>query len=251
MKRFGSLLILTLFLSCAKNSIDTPVIPVIDEGAVTGTIKSFDKYGDINADYTDVTVKLIDKGNQVFTTSVSQNGTFAFDHIVLGNITLAVNKPGYGFTDSLSFNHQETSDTLTDVYLVEELPFSFNLQSAGYSNSMFHFTGSYTYQSTDSYMVTAFLCFSKNSNVSINNTDLFWSPSSHTNVQIITGNTGGSSSLALQTFTDAGFVIGDTIYVTLIPGIVKFWTSYYDQNKNYNILHYKVSNTSNVVSFTL
>lgn len=251
MKLFGSLLLLTLLFSCAKNSIETPVNPITEEGAVTGTIKSFDKYGNLNANYTDLTVKLIDRDNHVFTTSISQNGMFAFDHVVFGNITLAVHKPGYGFIDSLTFNHLRTSDTLTDVYLIEELPFSFNLYSASYSNSMFHFTGSYTYQSMDSYMVSEFLCFSKDPNVSINNTGLLWSPSSQTNVQFITGNSGGSSSLSLQTLTNAGFSIGDRVYVTLIPSIVKFWTSYFDPNKNYNILHYKVGNTSNVVSFIL
>ncbi len=251
MKLFGCLLALAVLLSCAKTSVETPVTPLPVAGAVTGTIKAFDKYGNLNSNYTDVTVKLIDRQNQLFTTTIGQNGMFAFDNVVFGNITLAVHKPGYGFIDSLKFNHQKTSDTLTDVYLIEELPFSFNLSSVSYSNSMLRITGSYTYQSTDSYMVTEFLCFSKDPNVSINHTNLLWSPSSHTNVQFLAGFVNKSSSLSLSTLTNAGFQIGDRIYVTVIPSIGKFWTSYYDQNKNYNILHYKVGNTSNVVSFIL
>ena len=251
MKLFGSLLVLIIFFSCSKNSTDNTENSTPDVGAVNGNIKAYDKYGNANSNNSDVTITLIDKQNQIFTGSVNQTGGFSFNNIVLGEVKLAISKPGYGFTDSIKYNHQKVSDTLTDIYLIEQLPFSFQLHSAGYSNSMFNFSGSYNYSSTDSYMVTEFFCMSTDPAVSINKTNLIWSPGSQTNVQFIIGASGGSSSISFKTFTDAGFKSGDKIYVTLMPGITKFWSSYYDLNRNYEILHYKVENASNVKSFTL
>ncbi|RYZ28893.1 MAG: hypothetical protein EOO10_08025 [Chitinophagaceae bacterium] len=242
-----------VFFSCAKTSTDTetPQSPAPTSGAVRGSIKVFDRYGNENANYNDISLKLIDKQSRVMTALVGTNGTFSIDNISFGDVTLTIRKPGYGFTDSVKFSHQRVADTLSSISLIEELPFSFNLFSAGYTNGMLRFSGSYSYQSTESYMVSEFLCFSKDPNVSINRTNLFWSPSSQTNVQFITGTSGGSTSLALKTLTDAGFITGDKIYVCLFPSITKFWSSYYDQTRNYTILRYKVSNASNVVSFTL
>lgn len=257
MKFIYCMIAISLLASCSKKS-STPIItptppanPTPVSGVVSGTIKAYDKYGNENVNYSDISIKLIDKQQQVFTGTVNGTGTFRFDNIVTGNVTLAITKPGYGFIDSVKYDHEKSSDTLSNIYLIEELPFSFTLTSAGYSNSLFTFSGNYNYHSTDSYMVSEFLCFNTDPGVSINHTNLLWSPSSSTNVQFLTGTSGGSTSMSFQTLTAAGFKTGDQIYVTLIPSITKFWTSYYNQNNNYTILHYKVSNGSNVVSFTL
>jgi hypothetical protein len=251
MKVLNCLLVFSLFCSCSKNSTLSTKKPLPKAGAISGNIKAYNKYGNEEVNHSDITIQLIDKENQVLTGSVGESGAFRFENVLIGEVTLAISKPGYGFMDTLKYDHQKDTDTLTEVDLIEELPFSFHLNSAGYSSSMFRFSGNYNYHSTDSYMVTEFLCFSKDPEVSINHTSLFWSPSAHTNVQYITGTSGGSSDLSYQTLTDAGFKTGDKIYVTVIPGIVKLWTSYYDQNKNYKILHYKIGNASNTVSFIL
>lgn len=251
MKLFGCLLVLIIFFSCSKNSTDSTENPSPEAGSVRGNIKAYDKYGNVNSNNQDITVTLIDKQNQIFTGSVNQTGGFNFDNVVLGDVKLAISKPGYGFTDSIKYTHQKVSDTLTDIYLIEQLPFSFQLHSVSHFNSMFQFSGAFNYSSTDSYMVSKFLCMSTDPGVSINNTNLLWSPGGTVNVQYVMSFLSESSSLSLKTLTDAGFKIGDTVYVTVIPGIVKFWTSYYDHTKNYEVLHYKVGNASNVLSFTL
>lgn len=253
MKLLGTLLILSLLFSCSKNSPEPIAIvdPLPVAGAVRGNIMAYDKYGNGNPNYNDVSIKLIDKQNQVFNGTVSQNGAYSFDNVVMGNVTLIVNKPGYGFIDSVLYNHQKVFDTLTVINLIEELPFSFQLYSPSYSNGMFGISGAYNYISTDSYMVSQYTCMSKDPEVSINHTNVLRGSGSYTNVQYIRGFVSESSSMSLSYLTNAGFKIGDRIYVRVIPSILKFWESYHDQNKNYQVLHYKVGNASNTVSFIL
>src|SRR5574337_1830646 len=252
MKVLTVLLLLSLLISCSKKTPeDTEKKPLPTTGKVNGTIKIYDRFGNENTNYNDVAIKLINKQNEVSAISVNGDGSFRADSVLFGDIRLAISKPEFGYIDSIEYDHEKSSDTLTSIYLIEELPFSFQFSTASYSNSSFRFSGSYSYHSTESYMVTEFLCFSKDPNVSINHTNLLWSPGSHTNVQFITGITGGSASCSFNTFTTAGFANGDKIYVTVIPGITKFWTCYYNQVNNYKIVHYKVGNHSNVVSFIL
>jgi hypothetical protein len=250
-KLTAGLLLLYFVISCSKEKPAITEKPLPITGRVNGSIKLYDRFGNENTDYSDVTIQLINKNNEVSAVAVNGDGSFRADSVLFGDIRLAVNKPGYGYMDSIGYDHEKNGDTLTSIYLIEELPFSFRLSSVGYSNSFFRFSGSYSYHSTESYMVTEFLCFSKDSTVSINHTNLLWSPSSHTNVQFITGVSGGSTSCSFKTFTDAGFANGDKIYVTLIPGITKFWYCYYNVINNYKVMHYKAANHSNVVSFTL
>lgn len=252
MKVITVLFLLSLLISCSKKTTgETENKPLPTTGNVNGIIKIYDRFGNENTNYNDVAIKLINKQNEVSAIAVNGDGSFRADSVLFGDIRLAVSKPGFGYMDSIQYDHEKGSDTLTSIYLIEELPFSFQLSAASYSNSSFRFSGSYSYHSTESYMVTEFLCFSKDPNVSINHTNFLWSPSNHTNVQFITGVNGGSSSCSFSTFINAGFANGDKIYVTVIPSIVKFWTCYYNQVNNYKIVRYKVGNHSNVVSFTL
>jgi hypothetical protein len=251
MKTFIGLLVLVLFFSCSKNSPDTIDQPPPTAGSVRGNLKVFDRYGNANTNYTDVIVKVIDRENQVVSGSVNANGGFNFDNVRIGDVTLVFNKPGHGLMDSVKFSHQKLSDTLTDVYLIEELPFSFQFYSATYINGMFTVSGAYNYVSTESYMVSNLLCLSKDPAVSINRTNMLWSTGGQTNVQYIRGFISSGSGTSLINFTNAGFALGDRIYVTLIAAPQKFWSSYYDQNRNYQVLHYKVGNYSNIVSFIL
>jgi hypothetical protein len=250
MKPLICLLFVTILFSCKKNNNDTILTPD-KTGVLYGSIKAYDRYGNENVNYNDVSIKLVDKEKKLVTGLVQPNGKFVFDNVPMGDVVLTISKPGYGFTDSVMYHHQNVADTISSIYLIEELPFACNLNSVQYTSGFLTISGSYNYQSTDNYLVSEYLCFSKEPQVSVNHTKLLWSPSAHTNVQYISGTLGGSTSMAFNTLTNAGFKEGDTLYVTLINSIGKFWAAYYDENKNYTVLHYKVGSGSNIVSFKL
>lgn len=236
--------------ACSKHATD-PEPPLPLTGVVTGSIKAYNKYGEQNSGYSDVAVKLIDKANKTVTGSVNEQGVFRFENVLLGDVALVVNKPGYGFIDSVKFAHQKTADTLTDVYLVEELPFQYNLSSLSYFNAKLNITASYSYQSTEFYWVAEFYSFSKEPDVSLNHNNLFLSPVGQTNAQALTMFQTVSIGIPLKTFTDAGFKTGDKVYASVFPAIPKLFQCYDDQKRNYQILHYKIGNASKTVSFTL
>lgn len=251
MKFLNCLLVISLLCSCSKSKSDGAENILSLSGAVNGNIKAYNKYGNEDSNYNDITIKLIDKQGKVFSGLVNGNGTFRFENVLLGDITLAITKPGYGFTDSVKYNHQESADTLTNIYLIEEFPFSCYLVNVDYLNSVFSISTLYRHQSTDSFMVSESYCFSKEPEVSINHTRFLLNRGVQSHVQALTGHVSGRSTLPFKLFTNAGFKEGDQIYVTVIPSISKIWSYYYEQNRNYEVIHYKIGNASNVVSFTL
>lgn len=230
--------------SCSKKSDNTSTL--------SGSIKAYDKYGNENGKFDDISIKLIDKQNQESFATVASDGKFRFENVTQGEVLLTINKPGYGFIDTIQFNHEKTNDTLSNIDLIEDLPFTFKLNYIDYSSGWLSYPLSCDYHTTtDSYMATYFVCFSKYADASINHANLLWAAGTSINVQIISGYYGGKSTFALKNFTDAGFVKGDKIYVALIPSIQKFGTSYHNKNINYKIISYKVRNASNVAWFIL
>jgi hypothetical protein len=250
MKILHCLIAITFLISCSKTESDFPVDQLPTSGAVHGTLKAFDRYGNENSNYNDVAIKLIDNQGMVSNALINSNGTFHFENIPNGNIILAIAKPGYGFMDSVKYKHQTNTDTLSDIFLIEELPFSCQLSEVSFLNSTFTYKTIYSYKSTEAYMVSEFYCFSRKPSVSVNDNSLLWITPSQTNVSILSL-VGASSFSPFTKFVTAGFQEGEQIYVTVIPGIAKLGQIYNDPNRNYEVLHYKVSNSSNVLSFTL
>jgi hypothetical protein len=250
--KFLHIIIFSLVLySCSKKSDDAPD-DTPPKGTVSGSIKAYDRTGKENTGFDNISIKLIDKLNQVSTGTVAADGQFRFEKVILGDVKIAINKPGYGFIDTVQFNHEKPDDTLSNIDIIEEQPFSTKFTGGGYSDGKMSYYFSCDYKtSTESYMATYVYSFSKYADASINHANLLWGSGTLVNVQYISGYSGGWSTFALKKLTDAGFVKGDKIYMALIPSIQQFWTSYNNKNINYKIISYKVTNASNVLYFIL
>lgn len=245
-----SLTLMMILASCSKDHNNNEnVAPQIQTGSLFGTVKLFNKIGIENSNFTDLRIDLIDSLNTHRLVQVDSNGSFHADSISYGIVMLKVEKPGYGIIDTLSFYLHKSIDTLATIKLAEELPFCYNTFSIYFSNKMIHYSRSTNYHSTDSYLVGELICFSKNSDVSLNNCDFFMGTGSFSNVNTINWSSGAATSCSLLSFTNRGFKIGDKIYSVCYPIIHASFTLYDDQN--FSIVSYNIENPSPVSSFIL
>ncbi|MCS3794840.1 hypothetical protein [Niastella sp. OAS944] len=119
---------IALICSCSKKSETQDQSSIIQ-----GSIKVYDNSGNENPKYDDISIKLIDAQNQVSTGTVDATGKYKFEKVMMGNVILTFNKPGYGYIDSIKFNHQKPNDTLSNVELVKDIPFTFRNNGISYS----------------------------------------------------------------------------------------------------------------------
>lgn len=158
----------------------------------------------------------------------------------------------------MKFNHQKPIDTLSNVELVEDIPFTLKNYGISFSGGWLKFPLSCDYHTTtDQYMVTYFVCLSKYADVSITKADLVWLSGASTNVQYISDDYGGGFTFPFSRFTGAGFKAGDKIYAAIVPVTGKYSdlyvTTVYNSNPtiNYQVISRKAGTTSNVTSFIL
>src|ERR1044072_6592734 len=118
---------IALICSCSKKS-DTQD----QTSTIQGSITVYDKSGHENPKYDNISIKLIDAQNQVSTGTVDATGKYEFEKVVKGAVILTFNKPGYGYIDSMTFNHQKPNATLSTVELVEDIPFTFRNNGISY-----------------------------------------------------------------------------------------------------------------------
>lgn len=244
---------IALLCSCSKKS-DTQD----QTSTIQGSITVYDKSGNENAKYDDISIKLIDAQNQVSTGTVDATGKYKFEKVMKGDVILTFNKPGYGYIDSIKFNHQKPNDTLSTVQLVEDIPFTYRNNGISYSGGWLNYPLSCDYHNTtDQYMATFFVCLSKYADVSITKANLIWREGSSVNVQYVSGYYGGKATFSFNNFTNAGFIAGDKIYGALVPVTQKYSALYAatinsnNQNINYQVISRKAGTTSNVSAFTL
>jgi len=230
-------------------SFSTKSYPV--RGTLSGSVKLYDKYGNENFVYSDVKIELTDTTNKTVSVYPGSDGKFRVDNLLLGNTRLVIDKPGYGMLNTCVVKHTKNIDTLSTIELLEELPFAFQGFQVSYSNKMLYYDDFCNYVTTDSYMVTNLICFSKSPNVSINNFSLLTWTGSFSNVAYINSTSNASTSFSFDNFLNNGFKSGDIVYSVEYPVTEKFFTIYYDQKGIFNPVSYKVGNPSNVDSFIL
>ncbi len=230
-------------------SFSTKTYPT--KGTLIGNVKLYDRYGNENHVYTDVKIELTDTTNKTIIVFPGPDGKFRVDNLLLGNTGLFIDKPGYGILNSCVVRHTKIIDTLSTIELLEELPFAFQNYQVSYSAGMLHYDEYCDYVSTDSYMVTNLICFSKSPTVSLNNCSLLAWTGSYTNVAYINSGSNASTSFSFTSFSNAGFKSGDIIYSVEYPVGQKFFSIYYDQLSIFNPFTYKIGNQSNVDSFVL
>jgi hypothetical protein len=175
-----------------------------------------------------------------------------------GDVLLVFNKAGYGFIDTIRFNHNNPNDTVSNVALIEDLPFTFKNNGVNYGTGWLNYPLTCDYQTTtDQYMVTYFICFSKTPDVSITKAALTWPYGGFWNVSYINGYFGGRGTFSVKTFTDAGFKYGDKIYAALVPVSKKYGDLYTEilnkknPNINYQVISVRAATTSNITFFIL
>lgn len=254
MKYFYLILVIA-YCSCSKHSDDKD-----NYGDICGSITAYDKTGKVNQQFADISIKLIDKQNQVSVETVEADGRFQFEKIIKGDVLLIFNKPGYGYIDTIKFDHEMPNDTLSNVQLVEDLPFNIKNNYVSYpvdfrGSTILEYSISSDYRTTDQYMVGFLICLSKTPDVSLTKANMVLNYGSYTSVQVIRGVIRGNT-FSYQRFFDAGFKLGDTIYAAIVPVAEKYSMLYYantqpNQKQNYEIISCKSGNTSNVTSFIL
>ncbi|MBK7030881.1 MAG: hypothetical protein IPH45_17465 [Bacteroidales bacterium] len=201
---FISLILVVISVSCSKDQdINKNVVSTIKKGSLYGSIKMYNKYGNLDSNFTDVTIVLKDSLNIGRFFKPDSLGTFSVDSIAYGNASIIVTKPGYGIVDTLSFYIHKSIDTISTIKMAEILPFSYNSFSINYYNGFIHYSRATNYQSTDSYLVGELICFGKKPTVSINECDFLFGTGSFSNVSYINWTIGSSTNCSLINFTNS------------------------------------------------
>lgn len=243
---------IVILCSCSKQSATLNQF-----GNILGSITLYEKSGNENQNFDNISVKLIDAQNQVLFGTVDADGKFQFEKVLKGDVLLVFNKPGYNYIDTIKFDHNNLNDTLSTVTLIEDLPFTLKNSGVSYEAGWLNYPFTYDYQTTtDQYLVTYFICFSKTPDVSMTKAALTWPYGGYWNVLYVRV-LGGRATFSVKNFTDAGFKIGDKIYAALVPVSKKYGDLYTDVldkknlNCNYQIVSVKAATTSNVTYFIL
>ena len=246
------LVLIVIFASCTKetDNSETPK-PVLKYGSLYGNVKLLNKYQGEDSSFGNLKIELIDSLNAHRFIEVDSGGTFRMDSIPYGNIFLIIDKPGFGIVDTLGFDLQNRVDTLSTIFLAEDLQLCYNSFSIYYENNWIHYTRSTTYQTSDSYLVGELICYGKSPNVSLNKCLLFSGTGSFSNVSTINWTLSCAMGYSLKNFTDNGFQVGDRIYAVCYPTIHASFTFYDDPKQNFDIISYNIGNPSNISTFVL
>jgi hypothetical protein len=236
-----------LTFSCSKEPDDNK----IDTGSLIGNVKLYDKYGNENLTYNDVTIELVDSNKKSIIIYPDLNGKFYIDSLLKGNILVTIDKQGYGGINTISFSHTKNIDTLSKIILLEEIPFSYTNFWFNFASGKLYFKNSTDYVTEDNFMVGNFLCFSKYSNVSRNLCELTYNTGVASNVRFINSTGTISITYPIDIFLTSGFNHGDTFYIVDYPVVDMFYLIINDSKQNFNIVSYKMNNPSNVYSFVL
>lgn len=251
-KTITLLLFLSFIFSCSDNdsAIDLEE-EIIETGSLASSIKLNDKYGEENLIHDDTEIEIIDANKKSIIINPSSNGNINAEKIPIGAVLINISKSGYIGRDSISYIQTINTVTLPQIELLEALPFSFKTNSFNYVNGMIEWNNTIEYMTDENFPVSNLFCFSKNSDVSINNNDLIYVPGGDTNVNFINSTISNSVTYNIDNFLSAGFQSGDTIYVNNYAVVGKFGQVNYTQGLSFDKLTYKMNNTSNITSFTL
>jgi hypothetical protein len=241
-------LIIINTVSCSNESNPVPTVPL---GSLTGSVKLYDKFEKESLNYSDVKIELTDSQNTHKLVVLDSGGNFILDKIPYGNLSLVINKAGYGIIETLTYDLQKSADVLSPIKLAEELPLKYDSFAMTYSNGMLHYIRTTNFQPNDDYLVGELICYGKDANVSITNCKFYAGTGANTGVQYINWTLNSSSSFSFSIFTDNGFQLGEKVYAVCYAINSAPFTLYNDQRLNYKITTLKLGNPSPVSSFLL
>jgi hypothetical protein len=201
----------------------------VSNPSVVGKIELYDKFGIAVNDFDDLAIQGIDNQNALFTANIDSTGRFRIYDLREGVTQININKPNYVGINTLEFENTNISDTLTTIILTQKLPFSYELR--------------------DIDLVGIHFVFGDSPNLTINENALNFPSSSFTNVNWITETLTVGRSLSHSSLEDAGFRVGDTVYVVLYAVANKIYRGF--PELNFEIVSYNYDNPSNAGVFII
>jgi hypothetical protein len=239
-------LFLLLILSCSKENES------LETGSLVGKIRLYDLYSQESFIYSDIQINVTSSTNESMTITVDSSGNFKIDNIATGETLLEFNKPEYGGIGSISMLKTIDVDTISDIVLLEDIPFSYTIEEIELVDNMIYWSGSIDYTSEEDYLVGTYFFFSKQPNVSCNNYEFEFLPGTFKTVAAINGTIRTGATLNIADLINSGFNYGDTVYITAyMTNFVSkdvFWGI---DNNNFTLITYNFQNQSNIYSLTL
>jgi hypothetical protein len=222
----------------------------VSNPSVVGKIELYDKFGIAVNDFDDLAIQGIDNQNALFTANIDSTGRFRIYDLREGVTQININKPNYVGINTLEFENTNISDTLTTIILTQKLPFSYELRDIDYSEQILTYNHVLNYDSNgESYLVGIHFVFGDSPNLTINENALNFPSSSFTNVNWITETLTVGRSLSHSSLEDAGFRVGDTVYVVLYAVANKIYRGF--PELNFEIVSYNYDNPSNAGVFII
>ncbi len=228
---FRSLLLVLPLGLAACDKLKEEQIPQSPKGDIVGKVTlysippKFTLVGKKLADMSGVTVEAL-IGEEKFTTLTHSDGTFSFPQVPNGSYSINFRKENFRGFDSLRFDHLNPVDSLNFAVMtqipkaritVQKIDFTFEHEWPPYApppTIPLKYPQVNTYMlvdflETDWSVVSMWLYFSKDRNVSSTNYDVL-------RVACCMGNKGGTSNISsryvpVQRFYEKGFVSGDKV----------------------------------------
>ncbi|HEY9047664.1 MAG TPA: carboxypeptidase-like regulatory domain-containing protein [Ohtaekwangia sp.] len=222
----------------------------IETNTLVGSVKLYDKYGEENLVYSDVTIKFGDVNASPVVVTPDANGKFKVDNLPKGDLLLTIDKPGYVGINTIKIEHTTSADTVSEIALVEEIPFSFDEYFwVDYADGWLSYQRSTNDKPDGDYMVGEYFCFSKSPEVSINTKEIAFGPGGYINAGYVNNVQNSSVTFSAGNFLSSGFAYGDKIYATNYAVSEMFSNVIREQQKKFNIVLYKMNNPSVINSF--
>jgi hypothetical protein len=237
------LLLPFLMVMCSKDE------KTYEKGPLTGSVQLYDRYGIEDTSYSNVKITLFEVNKDSVIIYPGSDGIFHSDDVILGDIMLFIDKPGYCGIRSILWNHDKGNDTIKKITLFEAMPFSYENFWLDYSSGVLSYSDSVNFTSNENYMVGHFMCFGFYSTASIKSWLVAFGTGSYTNVHYINSFVSASYSVPVELFISSGFSYGDEIFAVEYPVSELFCERYFEQDQDFTITSYKMDNPSNVRSF--
>lgn len=267
---FLSIFSILLFLSCSStgDKADEELIEPIDInepetdplGSISGTIKLTDQHSNEAFEYQGTKIKLLQNSEIIEQLSMGADSIYSFSDVKIGEYFMVVEKEGYGSYDTLRIENKVGNNKLSQIGLLEFPKVDVNLVTVDYVDGQVFREVLPCFESDENLTIRYEYFFSKDSTVSYLNSDLrfeawptFWNTNLTRPCSQITGPARTWETYPFSNFLDAGFNVGDTVYVKIYP-VHEFFLSTVNQDykeKNFEVIRHIRSNGSNTVEFIL
>jgi len=257
----GVFAILIICMSCSSSN-ESEIIEDPDEGPLGSIAGSVKLIGNESLEYQGLKLKLLENNEIVEQFNFeSNNNKYTFKDLKLGEYIMVVEKEGYGVHDSLKIDNSLGTNSLSQIEFLEFPKIEINLVSLDYDSGQIFREILSCFESNVPQTILYEYFFSKDSKVSYLNFDLRYGAAGvrfgNTNIDRpcsqITIPARSWETYPFSNFTDAGFEIGDKVYVKVYPVHELFYETidYYPDSKNFEVIQHIRMNGSNTVEFVL